>query len=257
MSIFTGTTELANVYVGTTEITSVYVGTTNVWTSTVEEGRLFACDSSADKAYEIDVDTLVVLNTSTATYTGAPSGIGGITGRLFMLENINDVYYELDPDTLVSLNSTSRSTSAEYGTGGTATKLYVNQDSGTVGIYEVNPDTLAYGTRYNQADTSPRGMGGTSDRLFSTGTGGNVIDRIYEHDTSTLAVIATYTFQPTGYTVGLIKDIGGTNTRLYITRSDLDRIYELDPDTCNIINSSSQSVIGGSPAGVGGIKVLI
>jgi hypothetical protein len=256
MSIFAGTTELANIYVGTTEIQDIYIGTTNVWTQTVaEEGRLFACDYSLDKAYEIDPDTLVVLNTSTTTYTGTPYGIGGIIDRLFMVENTNDMLYELDPDTLVSLDSASR-LATRAGVGGTATKLYLNDDfAGAEGIWEVNPNTLLYSTKYAQSNVTPRGIGGTYDRLFSTGTSGG--DYIYEHNTSTLAVTSTTLFQPAGYTAGGIRDIGGTNTRLYIVRSDLDRIYEIDPDTKTILNSSSASVIGGSPAGVGGIKVLI
>ncbi len=254
MSIFTGTTELANIYVGTTEITSVFVKTNQVWS--VGEGRLFACDSSADKVYEIDPDTLVVINTSTTTYTGSPSGVGGIIDRLYMVNQTNDTIYELDPDTLTSINSRAFTNATQYGIGGTATKLYTNDDfAGSEGIYEINPNTLEYGTRYNQADQSPRGIGGTYDRLFSTGINGNVIDRIFEHDTSTLTVISTTTFSPTGWTSYLIRDIGGINSRLYVVRSDTDRIYEIDPDTKTVLNSSSQSVIGTSPIGVGGMKV--
>jgi hypothetical protein len=258
MSIFAGTTELANIYVGTTEIQDIYVGTTNVWTQAVAgEGRLFACDYSLDKAYEIDPDTLVVLNTSTATYAGTPYGIGGVIDRLYLLENTNNNTYELDPDTLTSINSRNRAiATSRAGIGGTATKLYLCDDTtGYLGIWEINTSTLNYVTQYTQPNATPRGVGGTYDRLFSTGTSGG--DYIYELNTSTLSVINSGLFTPTGYTNGGIRDIGGTNTRLYVVRSDLDRIYEIDPDTFSILNSSSQSVIGGSPAGVGGIKVLI
>jgi hypothetical protein len=258
MSIFTGTTELANVYVGTTEITSVYVGTNQVWSTVVADlGQLFGVDSTTDSLYEIDVDTLTVITSNGLGWTGTPVGCGGIIGRLFVSRQETDTFYEYDPDTLTSINSATPGSMLVYGIGGTATTLYANNDTGTVGTYVVNPDTLALGTRYNQFDAVPRGIGGTYDRLFGTGTDGS--DTIYELNPSTGATIDSVTFTPSGFTDGNIRDIGGTNTRLFVSRIDLDTVYELDLDSLTVINTSSTGLGSSlnSLQSLGGIKVQI
>jgi hypothetical protein len=258
MSIFTGTTELANIYVGSTEITSVYVGANQVWNTVVADlGQLFGVDSTTDSIYEIDVDTLTVIRSKGLNWTGTPVGCGGIVGRFFVSRQDNDTFYEYDPDTLISINSATPGSVLVYGIGGTSTTLYTNNDSGTVGTYVVNPNTLALGTRYNQFDTVPRGIGGTYDRLFGTGTSGD--DAIYELNPSTGVVINAATFMPSGFVDGNIRDIGGTNNRLFVSRIDLDIVYELDQDTLTAINTSATGLGSslGSLTSLGGVKVQI
>jgi len=163
----------------------------------------------------------------------------------------------------LSINSYYES-SLFYGLGGTADTLYSCHE-GTyggkvVGIYQIDPDTLAYSTTYwAQPYGSPRGIGGTYDRLFMSviNAVNTTQDNIAELDTTTGLVIVLHVFMPDGAADTHLRGIGGTNSRLYITNAATDKIYEIDPDTCVVLNESASQVIGGSPTAVGGIKSYI
>jgi len=163
----------------------------------------------------------------------------------------------------LSINSYYES-SLFYGLGGTADTLYSCHEGKyggkVVGIYQIDPDTLAYSTTYwAQPYGTPRGIGGTYDRLFMSVVYAvnTTEDNIAELDTTTGLVIALHVFMPTGALKANIRGIGGTNSRLYVSNASTDKIYEIDPDTCVVLNESAQQVVGPSPTAVGGIKTYI
>lgn len=251
------TTDVSKLCLGAIEVSKAYLGANIILEAAGDLGQLFGVDSVTDRIYEIDADTLTVVTSNGLGWAGTPVGCGGIIGRLFVSRQDTDIFYEYDPDTLTSINSATPGSVLIFGIGGTATTLYANNDTGDVGTYVVNPDTLLMGTQYNQFDAIPRGIGGTYDRLFGTGTVAE--DKIYELNPSTGAVIDSVIFTPSGFVDSNIRDIGGTNTRLFVNRMDTDLAYELDLDTLTVINTSSNGLGSslGSLQGLGGIKVQI
>ena len=63
-------------------------------------------DSSEDKVYEIEPDTLLDISSGGVSSIGAtPTGIGGFYERLFTCDQAADKSYELDPDTMLDISS--------------------------------------------------------------------------------------------------------------------------------------------------------
>ena len=60
----------------------VYVGIGGVnklvWSAFVAVARLYHCDYSSDKNYELNIDTLATINTVSSPSSSSPHGIGGI-----------------------------------------------------------------------------------------------------------------------------------------------------------------------------------
>ncbi len=259
-----GSTPVTKLYKGAVEQSKLYLGATLVLDNSggVDNGRLFASDSGTDKMMEIDPDTLVVTNTSTQTYSGTPAGAGGTTNRLFMHVQSTDTTYEVDPDTLASINSYYESAYIQ-GMGGTSSTLYANNEGAlggkVVAIYEIDKDTLTYtANTHNQPYANPRGVGGTSDRLFLSTTDDILgdSDTIAEYDVDTDLVINEVAFRPDGASDNQLRDIGGTDSRLFVSWISPDYVYELDPDTFTIINTSGVQEVGGSVLGLGGMKSI-
>ena len=81
-------------------------------------GRLYHCDYSSDKIYELDPDTLLPINTvnTPSTY---PYGVGGTATRLYHCDITSSNLYELDTDTLLPINTVNTPSTYPTGVGGT------------------------------------------------------------------------------------------------------------------------------------------
>jgi hypothetical protein len=213
-----------------------------------EEDRLFLVDDAADSYYELDLDTLLVINGPVSAGSFLHSGMGCVGERLYACQGNNVV--ELNLDTLAVINGPTATGFSVGGIGGTATQLNINDDTNNL-TKTVNKDTLAVGSPQGGDGLNfPTGIGGTSNRLYWCG-GSASPNRIYEISTTTFADISSGGVASPGSNT---RGIGGTTDRLYNCDNGTDKIYELDPDT--MIDISGGGVVGPStlPRGIGGTK---
>jgi len=216
--------------------------------------RLYNCDFSGSKIYELDTSTRVDISSGGVSVTSGPSGIGGIAARLYYTNLITDKNYEIDPDTLSAINTVNSMGNNPRGIGGTEDRLY-HCDDQTNKLYELDIDTLA--DLSSGGVTGPltgpfndtvnaNGIGGTIDRVYYIDPSSN--GGVYEMDPDTLAVIngevSVTDSQGTG--------IGGITDDLFYCGRSGDVTYELDLDTLAEIGSSV-STPGSDPYGIGGI----
>jgi hypothetical protein len=246
MSIFTGTTELANIYAGTTEIKNVYAGTNLIYVS-VQEGRLFIYVSDDSKFKEIDVNTKAVINVSSATNTSSQGyGLGGLGSSRLIRKTYNTTdATEMDMNTLLTISGITFSVSAS-GLEGTYDRLFIG---GASTMYEVDKNTYTIiTTGATNRTTSGRDVGCINNRVYGISDPATNISVLQEFDPTTLAVINTAN-APSGSNTNNIG-IGGVNRRLFSTDVSMDLIYELDIDTMAVTASTATP----NPYGIGGTK---
>ena len=211
--------------------------------------RLYTSDSSIDKLYELDPDTLLDISSGgVSSPSTAPQGIGGVIGRLYHTDQTADKIYELDLDTLIDISSggVAAPDLTPTGMGGMDSRLYF---SGALAdeFWEIDPDTfLALGAGVSAPVINPQGIGGTSTRLFAVTS---VNADSYELDPDTLLASNTVS-SPNAVPLGM----GGISSRLYTCGYSPSRLYEIDPDTLLDISSGGVAGFGTIPQGIGGVK---
>jgi len=221
--------------------------------STIIAERLYACDITAQRLYEIDPDTLANLSGyGVESPDWFPAGIGGNAQKLYLCTGSSDKFFELDTDTLANLSGSGVSTpsAAPGGVGGTDSRLY-HCDSDASKLYEIDPDTLANlsGSGVASPSTSPTGIGGINNKIYCCDRDS---DKLYEIDPDTLANLSGVgVSSPSTYPNG----IGGMNDRLFHCDADAtDKLYEIDPDTLANLSGVGINAPSTNVAGIGGIK---
>ena len=193
-------------------------------------GRLFFYKETG-KVYELNPDTLVVINSGTFAHWGGVSGggVGGISNRLYQTDrgvhNINNVN-EINPDNFVRINYANLSDSD--GTGGNSDMLLISSVSPDY-IAEINPDSLVEIRRETKTRVS-RDTGGMETRVFYSDW-----DKYFEMNPENLLNINS---------VNIVKNIcgiGGINKKLYIAFEWNPPIcvQEVNPDNGAVINSAT------------------
>ncbi|MFZ7103370.1 MAG: hypothetical protein ACOWWO_12045 [Peptococcaceae bacterium] len=205
---------------------------------------LYYTDLHPDVVYEINSDSLAVINSASSPGLGA-RGIGGVIGELYHVDDDTELVYELNPNTLAVIRSTQHPGSVPWGVGGTKDNLYISNSNSDY-LYEVNLITLASINSSPAFSGAPRGIGGIDNRLYNVDNSG---DDIYEISSNTLASIRNVS-SPSSDPQG----IGGTNNRLYHSDNSSKLLYELNPDNLSVINTHSLSYASGTPLGIGGMK---
>ena len=203
---------------------------------------LYHCDRLLDQLYELEIDTLLPINTFNSPGTN-PTGIGGISDRLYHCDNSSNKLYELDIDTLLPINTVNNINTNPSGIGGISNRLY-HCDITSDKLYELDLSTLLAINTVNSPGTTPRGIGGINNRLYHCDL---ILNQLYEIEINTLLPINTVNnpnTNPTG--------IGGISNRLYHCDENSTKLYELDINTLLPINTVDSPST--HPFGIGGIK---
>jgi hypothetical protein len=207
------------------------------------DGRVYAIQTeSTDYVYELNPDTLAVINTRSGNIGGL-FGAGGLKNRAFYVDASSDHGYEINMDTLATLVSFASGYTSPSGIGGTEDRLYTC-DMSKQYIYEFNPTTLAK-IDYYDLNYTPYGVGGTKATLLVCST-----SVAYKLNPLNYAVLFSY-----DNISSKIKAIGGTSTRIYCTTcySDTSNYYrELNPDT--LVPIKNVKAPGYDSWGIGGTK---
>ena len=133
-------------------------GAWNVFVAPIVVDRLYHCDSSADKIYELNIDTKASIS-NVSSPGAAPYGVGGINDRLYHCDYSSDKNYELNIDTLATINTVSSPSSRPSGIGGISNRLY-HCDAISDKIYELNIDTKASISNVSSPSGISSGIGG-------------------------------------------------------------------------------------------------
>jgi hypothetical protein len=166
-------------------ITSVESPFSNPYRIDGMEGRVFASRESSTYGYELNKDSLAVINSVSGVTSSDLFTIGGVSNQLFCSDGTNYLR-ELNPDTLAMINYKSFTSGDPYAdfdaVGGTYDRLYAFEEDGE--IQELNWDE---GVMINSIITSAADVGGIVSRLYSCST-----SAIYERDLNSLSIIDSH-----------------------------------------------------------------
>jgi hypothetical protein len=243
MSIFTGTTELANVYVGTTEITDIYVGTTNVWTTGGETstGNLYSITAGRVLSIWDSDNNFDAISSTTLTLPN------GATSIISMAINNDKLYVNTDMSHICEVDLSDYSVSYKFSISSTITNANIAFDTDgslwagynkQVAQFDMSDGSVLTAKTTITSALFFKGFTIINGRCFGVPNGTS--NKFEEYDLDTLTRInVSSTFQAVRYPKGM----GGTDTRLFCHSENTNlNLTEVDPDTLVLIESLNVAI---------------